>query len=56
MARLDGDIAKYDGKLANDGFPKKAPAEVIEEQRRRRADAAQARTKLDQAQQRLAAL
>ncbi len=56
MARLDGEIAKFDGKLANDGFLEKAPAEVIEEQRRRRADAAQARAKLDQAHQRLAAL
>jgi valyl-tRNA synthetase len=56
MARLDGEIAKFDRKLANDGFLKKAPTEVIEEQRRRRADAAQARAKLDQAHQRLAAL
>ena len=56
MARLDGEIAKFDKKLDNDGFLKKAPAEVIAEQRRRRADAAQARARLDQAHQRLAAL
>ena len=56
MARLDGEIAKFDRKLANDGFLRKAPAEVIEEQRQRRADAAQARARLDQAHQRLAAL
>ena len=56
MARLDGEIAKFDKKLANDGFLRKAPAEVIAEQRQRRADAAQARARLDQVHQRLAAL
>ena len=56
MGRLDGEIAKFDKKLANDGFLKKAPADVIDEQRRRRADAAQARARLDQAHRRLAAL
>ena len=56
IARLESEITKFDKKLSNDGFLSKAPAEVIEEQRQRRADAAQARSKLDEAHQRLTAL
>jgi valyl-tRNA synthetase len=56
IAKLDGEIGKLDKKLANQSFLAKAPAEVVEEQRRRLADTAAARTKLDEALVRLAAL
>ena len=56
MVKLDGEIGKLDKKLANQGFLAKAPAEVIEEQRQRRADTAASRGKVDEALGRLAAL
>ncbi len=56
IGRLDGDIAKFDKKLANQGFLSKAPPEVVEDQRERRDEAAQARAKLNAAVERLAAL
>jgi valyl-tRNA synthetase len=56
IAKLDGEITKIAKKLSNEGFLAKAPEEVIEEQRRRQADAIQSRAKLDEAQQRLAVL
>ncbi len=37
--RLVEDIAKIDSKLGNEQFVSKAPEEVIEEQKQRRADA-----------------
>jgi valyl-tRNA synthetase len=46
IRRLDGDMAKMDQKLANRNFVERAPAEVIEEQRERRADAETAKGKL----------
>jgi valyl-tRNA synthetase len=46
IRRLDGDMAKIDQKLANRNFVERAPAEVIEEQRERRADAETAKGKL----------
>jgi valyl-tRNA synthetase len=39
-------MAKIDQKLANRNFVERAPAEVIEEQRERRADAETAKGKL----------
>jgi valyl-tRNA synthetase len=54
LAKTDGEIAKIDQKLGNAGFVAKAPAEVIEENRERRAEAAQARAKLAEALTRLA--
>jgi len=56
IARLDGEIARFDKKLANPGFLAKAPPEVVETERERRTEAAQARAKLDEAAQRLAVL
>jgi valyl-tRNA synthetase len=46
VARLAGEISKIDGKLANPEFVAKAPEEVVEEQRERRADYAAQREKL----------
>jgi valyl-tRNA synthetase len=52
-AKLEGEIAKIDAKLANPQFVDRAPVEVIEEQRERRADAEAARAKLTEALARL---
>ena len=54
--KLDGEITRFDKKLANQGFVAKAPAQVVETERERRADAAAARTRLTAAKARLAAL
>ena len=51
--KLAGEIAKIDAKLANAGFLAKAPEEVVEEQRERRAEAEATRAKLAQALDRL---
>lgn len=55
VGRLAGEIAKIDGKLGNADFIKRAPEEIIEEQRERRGEAAQARSKLEDALRRLGA-
>ena len=54
--RLDSEIRKVDAKLNNPAFVAKAPPEVIDEQRERRADSASAKTKIADALARLAAL
>jgi len=56
IARLDGEIAKFEKKLANEGFLAKAPPEVVEEQKERRAEAVLARDKLGAAHRRLEAM
>jgi len=56
IARLDGEITRFDHKLANEKFVAKAPAEVVETERERRAEALQARVKLNEAAQRLASI
>ncbi len=53
IAGLDGEIGKFDKKLANEGFLAKAPAEVVEEQKERRAEAALNRDKIAEALERL---
>ena len=53
IARLDGEIGKFDKKLANEGFLAKAPPEVVEEQKERRADAALKKDKIAEAFERL---
>ena len=53
ISRLADDIEKIDIKLANRQFLDKAPTEVVEKQKERRADAEQARAKLDAAHARL---
>jgi valyl-tRNA synthetase len=51
--KLSGEIAKIDQKLGNANFVSRAPAEVIEEQRDRRATAEAAKQKLADALARL---
>ncbi len=55
IGKLDGEIARIDGKLSNEAFVAKAPEEVIEEQREKRADYDAQRGKLKEALSRLAA-
>ena len=54
IAKLDGEIIKFDKKLGNEQFLAKAPAEVVEEQKSRRDDALRAKEKLEEALGRLA--
>ena len=54
IARLAADIQRFDKKLANREFLAKAPPDGVEKQKERRADAMQARAKLDAAHGRLA--
>ena len=55
IARLEGEITKIDKKLGNAEFVAKAPEEVVEENRERRAEAVTARDKLQTALDRLGA-
>jgi valyl-tRNA synthetase len=54
IGRIAGDIDKLDKKLANEKFLAKAPADVIEEQRERMAEAERSRAKLHEALERIA--
>jgi valyl-tRNA synthetase len=56
IARLDGEITRFDRRLANEKFVAKAPADVVETERERRAEALQARGKLNEAILRLASI
>jgi len=51
----DQEIARIDGKLGNASFVSRAPTEVVEEQRERRAEYAESRAKLSAALERLGA-
>jgi len=53
IGKLTDEIGKLDGKLANEAFIARAPADIIEEQRDRRAEAASVRQKLEEAVQRI---
>ena len=53
IAKLDGEIAKHDKKLANKGFTDKAPPEVVETERERRQETSDKKNKLSEALQRL---
>ncbi len=54
LARAEAEIARVDQKLANPKFLDRAPAEVVEEQRLRRAEAEQTRQQLQAARERIA--
>ncbi len=53
VKKADGEIARIDAKLANKDFVARAPEEVIEEQREKRAEYEAARAKLGEALKRL---
>jgi valyl-tRNA synthetase len=53
IGKLEGEIAKIDAKLGNDSFISRAPVEIIEEQRERRAEADAVRAKLQEAVKRI---
>jgi valyl-tRNA synthetase len=55
LQKLEGDIAKIDAKLENADFLKRAPEEVVEEQRERRGEAEARKAKIGEALRRLAA-
>ena len=54
IVKQEGEIRKISGKLSNEGFLAKAPAEVIEENRARLAEEEAKQQKLAQALARLA--
>ena len=54
--KVSGELSKIDRKLGNPQFLEKAPAEVVEEQKQRQEDYAQARDKLQGALKRLEAI
>ena len=53
LQKAESEIAKFDAKLNNQAFVAKAPEEVIEEQKERRAEAAALATRLQEALKRL---
>ena len=54
IVRLEADVTKFDAKLANADFLKRAPEEVVEENRQKRADATSQIVKLRAALERIA--
>jgi valyl-tRNA synthetase len=53
LARADGDIKRVDAKLGNADFMARAPEDVVEEQREKRDEAVDRRTKIVEALERL---
>jgi valyl-tRNA synthetase len=49
LQKAESEIARFDAKLGNAGFVAKAPEEVIEEQKEKRAEAAATATRLQEA-------
>jgi len=49
MSRIDSDIARVDGKLANPKFVSRAPEEVVEAEREKREEAVARRAKVEEA-------
>ncbi|RAU33139.1 valine--tRNA ligase [Pseudomonas sp. RIT411] len=56
IGRLEGEVKRVGGKLGNEGFVAKAPAEVLEKERAKLAEAEQALAKLVDQRQRIATL
>ncbi|GIZ11019.1 valine--tRNA ligase [Pseudomonas sp. NCCP-436] len=56
IARLEGEVKRVGGKLANEGFVAKAPAEVLEKERTKLAEAEQALAKLTGQREKIASL
>ena len=54
LAKAVAEIERFDQKLANPRFLERAPAEVVDEQRSRRAEAEQTRQRLAAARARIA--
>jgi valyl-tRNA synthetase len=54
IARAAGEIRRFDQKLANRNFLDRAPADVVEEQRAKRAEAEQMQRRLEAARARIA--
>ena len=52
-AKLEKEIASLAGRLSNEGFIAKAPANVVEEQKARLAEAKEAAVKVEEALKRL---
>ncbi len=56
IQRLDGEVKRVGGKLANEGFVAKAPAEVLDKERAKLAEAEQALAKLAEQREKIASL
>jgi valyl-tRNA synthetase len=56
IGRLQGEVQRVGGKLANEGFVAKAPAEVLEKERAKLAEAEQALAKMVEQRGKIAAL
>ncbi|MFI8747154.1 valine--tRNA ligase [Pseudomonas sp. NPDC077186] len=56
IGRLEGEVKRVGGKLANEGFVAKAPAEVLDKERAKLAEAEQALSKLVEQRGKIAAL
>ncbi|MDX5372127.1 MAG: valine--tRNA ligase [Pseudomonadaceae bacterium] len=56
IQRLQGEVQRVGGKLANQGFVAKAPAEVLDKERAKLAEAEQALAKLVEQREKIAAL
>ncbi|SEO71973.1 valine--tRNA ligase [Pseudomonas sp. Snoq117.2] len=56
IGRLEGEVKRVGGKLGNEGFVAKAPAEVLEKERAKLAEAEQALAKMVDQRQRIATL
>ncbi|MFG0380831.1 valine--tRNA ligase [Pseudomonas sp. zbq_18] len=56
IQRLQGEVQRVGGKLANEGFVAKAPAEVLDKERAKLAEAEQALAKLAEQREKIAAL
>ncbi|KJU77460.1 hypothetical protein N619_14950 [Ectopseudomonas oleovorans] len=56
IGRLQGEVQRVGGKLSNQGFVAKAPAEVLDKERAKLAEAEQALAKMVEQRGKIAAL